>query len=107
MAAQDTQMQARIYVYDLNNTAKEFGFKTDEGWELNVATQEEKTTIEKRFHPTISIKVKPEASAEIFGLVKGGLSQSASNIPNNQEVAKRNTDEQQYLVAFNPKRARH
>jgi len=107
MANETVQMQARMYVYDLNNTAKEFGFKPDEGWELNVTTQDEKIVLEKRYHPILSAKVQSEVSSELFGLVKNGLSQGAANIPNNIEAGIRNNNEQQYLVAFNPKRGRY
>jgi hypothetical protein len=101
------EMQASVYVYDLNNTAREFGFKPDEGWELNVATLAEKTFIEKRYHPTISAKILPEILSEMFGLVKDKLVQVKSEIRNNLQTGTVNNTELQYLVAFNPKRPRH
>jgi len=101
------EMQASIYVYDLNSTAREFGFKPDEGWELNVATQDEKIFIEKRYHPTIAAKVLPEILSEMFGLVKDKLIQVKSEIRNNLQTGGTNNTELQYLVAFNPKRPRH
>jgi hypothetical protein len=100
------EMEASMYVYDLNNTAKEFGFKADEGWELNVATQEEKSDIEKRYHPTITAKVLPEIISEMFGMVKDRLSQVKSDIRNNLNTEVRPDSNLQYLVAFNPKRPR-
>jgi hypothetical protein len=107
MANKTVELQATVYVYDLNNTAREFGFKTDEGWELNVATQEEKTDIEKRYHPTITTKVLPEIISEMFGLVKDKLIQVKSDIRNNLGTTVRPDSNLQYLVAFNPKRPRH
>lgn len=101
------EMQANIYVYDLNNTAREFGFKPDEGWELNVATQEEMVDIGKRYHPTITTKVLPEIISEMFGLVKDKLEQVKSDIRNNLSPQLRPDSTLQYLVAFNPKRPRH
>ena len=101
------EMQAAVYVYDLNNTAREFGFKTDEGWELNVATQEEKVFIEKRYHPTIAAKVMPEILPDMFGLVKDRLTHAKSNISNNLQTGNAHNPDQQYLIAFNPKRPRH
>jgi hypothetical protein len=100
------EMQAAVYVYDLNNTAREFGFKLDEGWELNVATQEEMVDIGKRYHPTITTKVLPEILSEMFGLVKDKLIQVKSEIRNNLNTSPRPDSNLQYLVAFNPKRPR-
>src|SRR5476651_2280664 len=107
MANQGVEMQAKMYVYDLNNCAREFGFKPDEGWELNVATSDEKTAIERRYYPTIATKVLPEILSELFGVVKDKLVQVKSDIRNTLDTGgKSNNAELQYLVAFNPKRVR-
>lgn len=39
--------QAKAYVFELKNCAREFGFKTDEGWELKLAARQEKLRSEK------------------------------------------------------------
>lgn len=100
------EMQATMYVYDLNNCAREFGFKVDEGWELNVATKDEKVSIEKKYHPTIATKVLPEILSELFGVVRDKLIQTKADIRNNLNPNNANNNELQYLVAFNPKRVR-
>jgi len=107
MANATVELQAKMYVYDLNNTAREFGFKPDEGWELNVATKDEMTSIEKRYYPTISAKVLPEILSELFGVVRDKLVQVKSEIRNNLQTGNVNNTELQYLIAFNPKRPRH
>ena len=106
MANQLVEFQAKIYVYDLDNCAREFGFKADEGWELSLATTEERTALEKKYYPTISTKVLPEILAELFGVVKSKLVQAASNIQNKLDVNRVSGHDLQYLVAFNPKRHR-
>lgn len=70
MVNQTVELQAKIYVYDLNNCANEYGFKDDEGWELSLANDAEKSEIEKniirpslpgsypRFYPNCSILSK-------------------------------------------------
>ena len=98
------EMQARVIVYDLNNTAREFGFKPDEGWQLNAVSQEDKTDLEKRYHPTITNKVMPEILAELFGMVNDALVQTRSEIKNNLTPGDPGLN---YLVAFNPKRPRY
>jgi len=106
MANKLTEFQAKVYVYDLNNCAKEFGFKEDEGWELNLATTDEKTALEKKYYPTISTKVLPEILIELFGLVREKLVQATSNIHNKLDTSNPSNHNMQYLVAFNPKRHR-
>jgi hypothetical protein len=49
MKDQTIEFQAKIYVYDLHNCAREFGFKTDEVWEVSMATGQEKTAIENKY----------------------------------------------------------
>jgi len=106
MANPLVEFQAKIYVYDLNNCAREFGFKDDEGWELSLANTEERTALEKKYYPIISTKVLPEILTELFGVVKSKLVQAASNIQNKLDVSRMPGHDMQYLVAFNPKRHR-
>ncbi len=108
MENKNAEMQAKVYVYDLNNCAKENGFKADEGWELSLANDEEKLAIEKRYYPTIATKVLPEILLELFRVVKSKLMQAKYDvtrkiIDNNQSAHSNNM---QYLVAYNPKRPR-
>ncbi|HTI57767.1 hypothetical protein [Mucilaginibacter sp.] len=98
--------QAKVYVYDLNNCAREFGFKDDEGWELSLATQDERKALEKKYYPIVSTKVLPEILVELFGLVKDKLEQARSNIQNQLDAGNKADSNMQYLVAFNPKRHR-
>jgi hypothetical protein len=96
--------EASLYVFDLNNCAREFGFKADEGWELNVASAEQKRDIEKRYYPTMSAKGLPEILSPLFNLVAEKLIQVKSGIVNSlneQSLAGRDL---QYIVAYNPKR---
>ncbi len=106
MTNQTVEMQAKVYVYDLNNCAKEFGFKADEGWDLNLATVEEKTAIEKDYYPTVSAKVLPEILSELFGLVKAKLTAAKSIIDKKLDTDVSSDSPLQYLVAYNPKRHR-
>lgn len=92
-----------MYVYDLNNCANEFGFTADEGWELNAVSDVRRIEIEKKYYPTVSVKVLPEMLGEFFRLVKDRSAQLKTGIINSVQAA--NTDRDLcYLVAFNPKR---
>jgi hypothetical protein len=65
MSNKSIEYQANVYVYDLNNCAREYGFKTDDMWELSLATADEKRVFEKQYLPTISAKALPEFLSEL------------------------------------------
>lgn len=103
MSDQTIEFQAKIYVYDLNNCAREFGFKTDEGWEVNMVTSQQKADIEKKYFPTLSARVLPEMMPEMLGSVRFKLSQGIANVLDTAAVRQQHL---QYLVAFSPNRLR-
>jgi hypothetical protein len=106
MSDQTIEFQAKIYVYDLNNCAREFGFKADESWEVSMATGAEKSAIENQYFPTLSASVLPEMLAEMFGSVKFKLTQKLSNVENMLDTAAIRRKQLRYVVAFNPGRLR-
>jgi hypothetical protein len=108
MTTETIEFQAKVYVYDLNNCARENGFKPDETWQLSLATNDEKKAIEKKYHPTMSTKVLPEFLGELFGLVKEKMIQAKSEMEKkfDGDTLFNKTNEHQYLIAFNPKRER-
>lgn len=99
-----TIQQFRIYIYELCNRAKEFGFKSDEGWKRNVISDTEKVAIEKQHHPVVSIKALPKVLSELFRPVKDTLSQIKSNFVANPENL--SVQGLQYLVVYNLNRVR-
>ncbi len=82
MASQLGEFQANLYIYDLHNCAKEFGFKTEDVWEVGLVTDVEKSAIEKKYFPTISIKILPAILLETFEMVKEKLLQAKSEAEN-------------------------
>jgi hypothetical protein len=106
MKEQSIESETRMYLYDLNNTAKEFGFKGEDRWELTMVTDTERKKIQKDYYPTIAAKIIPEFLLQVFNLTKERLNQSFSKT--NEETANRNVaiSELNYIVAFNPKRPR-
>jgi hypothetical protein len=107
MSEQTLEFEARVYVYDLQNCAKEFGFKTDENWEIMLASRSEKTTLEKKYFPMLALRVLPESLNEMFNLVKGKMRQTldaTEKKPAEDEIRQR---ELQYLVAYSAVRLRN
>lgn len=106
MKNETVEYQAMAYVYDLNNCAIEYGFKTDEGWELSLATASEKAALEKKYYPTVTIKALPETLLELVRLVKNKLIAAKYDMERKFDTAHNDDVSLQYLIAFNPKRAR-
>jgi hypothetical protein len=71
--------QVNLFLFDLKNEASEHGFKPDDPWTLQLATDEEVTSLKKQHHPIIFLKLLPEALLNVFRQVKNELRQSLSN----------------------------
>ena len=106
MKDQTVEFQAKIYVYDLQNCAREFGFKAEEKWEVSMVTGREKTAIEKKYFPTFAAPVLPEMLAEMLGSVKFKLSQKLAELEKDIDLSFIRKQEFQYLVAYSPNRLR-
>ena len=100
MTKQIVEFQAKIYVEDLNNCASQFGFSDDEVWDVSLATDKQKSEIEKTYFPTISIKALPSILSAIYLIVKTKLKQVKTHVKNGTNI------NLHYLIAFNPKRKR-
>jgi hypothetical protein len=103
---QSVEMQAKVFAFDLNNCAREFGFKPGEVWEINLATQAEKIAVQKDFYPTVVCKVLPDDSSALFGLVKTQIPFVTTAIERSKEDQNLPENALQYLIAFIPNRKR-
>ena len=106
MDHQIIEYQAKEYLFDLNNTARENGFTSGEHWKVSLATAAEKTAIEKSYYPTISTKAVPEILSEMFRMVKAALGQNPTSPENTMDAASLAKNELLYVVAYNPDRLR-
>ena len=106
MNNQTPEYQAKEYLFDLNNTANENGFKADERWKVSLATAAEKAAIEKNYYPVIVAKVVPEVLPGLFRIVKATLSQVLDNIESSMDAKTLAKSGLHYVVAYNPNRLR-
>jgi hypothetical protein len=106
MKNQTPEYQAKEYLFDLNNTATENGFKADESWNVKLATATEKAAIEKNYFPVISTKVVTEILPGLFRMVKAKLSQGLDNVESLLDAKSIAKNELYYVVAYNPNRLR-
>jgi len=106
MNHQTPEYQAKEYLFDLNNTANENGFKAEENWKVSLATAAQKAVIEKNYYPVIATKVLPEVLPGLFRIVKATLSQGLDNFESSMDAGTLAKSELYYVVAFNPNRLR-
>ena|ERR1700748_3748645 len=106
MISQIGRFQANLYMHDLTNCAKEFHFKAEEVWKVGLVTNKEKSAIEKKYFPTISVKILPKVLLETFDMVKEKLSQAKSEVESKLTISNISIGKLSYLIAFNPKRER-
>ena len=100
MAEKSAELQARDFVYELNNCASEYGFGKEELWEVNLVSEKEKEKLEKKYYPTVSALMAPEIIPVMEELVKSKLTQIANpNLPATEKpIAIKGIS--QYLVAY-------
>lgn len=103
---QAIEKQTRMYMFDLLNTAKEYGFKGEDNWELSMATDTERIKIQKDYYPTIAARIFPEILLQVFHTIKSRLNQSGYPEDRKEGARTALNEELTYLVAFNPKRPR-
>ena len=99
------ELQAKMYVFDLGNCAKEFWFKDDEDWDLCLASGEQKLRLEKKYFPTISKKGLPEGLIQLHGLVKTRLMKVNPHFLK-AEPSEEMSSAPEFLIAFNRNRLR-
>lgn len=98
------ELQAKMYVFDLNNCAKEFWFKNDENWELCLASGEQKAELEGRYYPTLSKRGNPETLFKLHSLVLSSIQKENSAL--NMVTSDDRTEAPEFLIAFNRNRLR-
>lgn len=106
MSDQKIEFRSKIYVYDLHNCAREFGFKADENWEVNMVTGQQKAALENKYFPTLSAKIVPEMLAEMLSSVRLKLCRQLAGFEKAIDVSVIRAQHLQYLVAYCPTRLR-
>lgn len=106
MTDQTTALQARLFVFDLENSAKEHWFKPDESWEVSAVTGADKSAIEKKYYPTVSGKFLPERLAGMLTTVKSSMKLAGWATEPMLDTKTISLNDLQYLIAYNPARLR-
>ena len=106
MKSEAIENETRMYLYDLNNSAREHGFKADDKWELSLVTDTERSKIQKDYYPAIAAKMFPEMLLPVFTTVKERLKQELNPEEESLDLKSVLNRELSFIVAYNPKRPR-
>lgn len=94
------QQQINLFLFDLKNEAAEHGFKDGESWTLELATEQEMTSLKRQYSPIVSIKLQPQALLNVFQQVKSKLQQSFSKDDSALTEIDLIRDEKRHLAAY-------
>ncbi|WP_421939085.1 hypothetical protein [Pedobacter sp.] len=104
MQNENIALQAKVFLFHLNNSNDENGIKRDEEWKLCQVTETSKAEIERNYYPTVSTKVDRKIMEEFSNTVMMNL-----KLQPKVKVTGLAIDSQQgadYLIAFSPSRIR-
>jgi len=104
MNAKNIAYEIGLFLFQLNNSANESGFTTNETWEVKVTNEEEMKRIVKNYKPAVATQIPAKVILEIFNAIKTKLTQ-----PEDTELAKLDDKsfkrlELNYIVAYNSNR---
>jgi hypothetical protein len=103
---QAVENKSLMFLFDLQNLAKEHGFKGDDIWELAVLSDRERSLIQKNHHPSAATKISPALLLPVFKLVKSRLGQQLNEDEESLNAKAVLNRELTFLVAYNTKRVR-
>ncbi len=105
MENENVALQAKVYLYHLNNSNKENGFKPAEGWKFSQVTEAGKAAIEHEYYPTVSAKVLPALMQDFSNNVLLYLKSDhqAINVPDQTISIEKDAE---YFIAYSADRMR-
>ena len=104
MNAKEIQYQIGMFLFQLNNTSDESGFKSDEKWNVQLANEADMKKIVKDYKPAIATQIQKSMIVEVYQAIRLKLKQGED-----MEIAlldKKSIDTMalSYIVAYNANR---
>lgn len=104
MSAKEIQYQIGLFIFQLNNTSAESGFKADEKWELTLVNEIDMKKIVKDYKPAIATLMPTAIIAEVYQAIRVKMKQAED-----MEIAlldKKSIEKSglTYVVAYNANR---
>ncbi|MBE5322076.1 hypothetical protein IM793_23175 [Pedobacter sp. MR2016-19] len=106
MANNDQKAQAKVFLYELNNTRHEYGFSADEEWTLDLATDSQRKVLEHKYYPMLSLTVVPENIIGMLDLLEDKLGNAVGHIKDSLS-RKKISKESTHLLAYCIARLKH
>lgn len=104
MQNNDIALQAKLFLFHLNNSNDENGIHADEGWKLCQVNEVDKLKIEHDYFPTVSAEVKPSLMSIFSNEVMLNLKQYTKVKLKDKHIQTSNGSN--YFIAFSPTRVR-
>lgn len=104
MQNKDVALEAKVFLFHLNNSNDENGIHADEGWKICQVNESEKLKIELDYYPTVSAEVNPSLMADFSESVMLNL-KSFTKVKLKDGMIQASPGAS-YLVAFSPTRVR-
>lgn len=76
MSTKEIQYQIGLFLFQLNNTADESGFKSDEKWEIKLTNEIDMKKIVKDYKPAIATQIPKNIIVEVYQAVRAKLNQN-------------------------------
>ena len=92
--------QVNLFLFDLKNEGNEHGFKPDESWNLQIATDDEIISLKKQYHPVISLRLHAQTLLTAYLQIKNKLQQTFSKNDMALTVDDLSRDGKQHLAAY-------
>lgn len=102
-AQQAALSKVNLFMFDLKNEAQERGFKADDSWTLELATEKDLNTLRRAHHPIVLMKLAPSILLKVYQQVKSQLNQLASATDEALTDEDILTNEKKYLAAYRTK----
>lgn len=98
--------QVNLFLFDLKNEAAEHGFRVEDSWTLQLATEEQTISLKRHRHPMISLKLHPDILLSAFRAVKIGLQQPLSRQESEVTVSDIGREGISVIVAYSSREPR-
>lgn len=92
--------QVNLFLFDLKNEATERGFKSDNQWTLQLASDEEMAGLKRLYFPVVSLHLQSNSLLNIFKRVKSKLKQDLSDTELAIATADINRDDKKFMAAY-------
>ena len=89
-----------LFLFDLKHEASEHGFKPDESWQLQIASEDEIISLKKLYHPVISQRLGAQTLLTAYLQIKIKLQQTFSKNDMALTADDLSRDGKQHLAAY-------